>query len=153
MSGVVYTNRVVARNEFGRFIRACEQAAEASVLETVTDGADLAAALAPKRSGRLAASIKPFMLSSTSGVWGSNVKYAAAQEKGASAHTITAYVSFYWDKMGRQWLYPTTYQRLTGHPRADPINHPGNPATHFLRDSAAVMRRRMIRTAKSRYPG
>ncbi len=153
MSGVVYTNRVIARNSFGRFIRECEQAAEATVYDTVKEGAEVAAVLAPKRTGRLASSIEPFMLSATSGVWGSNVKYAAAQEKGAVPHPISAYVSFYWDKMGRQWLHPPTYQRLTGHPGADPINHPGNAATHFLRDSAAMMQRRMAQIAKSRYPG
>ena len=153
MSGVIYTNRVIARNNFGRFIAECEQAAENTVEDTVSEGADIAASLAPKRTLRLASSIKPFMLSRTSGVWGSNVPYAAAQEKGAAPHPISAYVSFYWHKVGRQWLPPPAYERITGRPGADPIQHPGNPARHFLRDSQAIMKRRMIQIAKMRYPG
>lgn len=153
MPGVVYTTRVIARNEFGRFIRECEQAAEQTVHDTVSEGADVAAMLAPKRTMRLASSIKPFMLSRTSGVWGSNAPYAAAQEFGAAPHDISAYVSFYWHKAGRQWMHPNLYQRVTGHPGADPIRHPGNPATHFMLDSEKIMKRRMMAIAKMRYPG
>ena len=153
MSGVVYTNRVIARNRFGQFIRDCEQAAEDTVEQTVKEGAELAAVFAPKRTLRLAGSIKPFMLSRTSGVWGSNAPYAAAQEYGARPHPISAYVSFYWHKVGRQWLHPPVYERLTGHPGADPISHPGNPATHFMRDSFRIMSSRITQIAKQRYPG
>jgi hypothetical protein len=153
MSGVVYTNRVIARNNFGQFIRECEQAAEATVEQTVTEGAEIAASFAPKRTLRLASSIKPFMLSRTSGVWGTNVPYAASQERGAVPHPISAYVSFYWHKVGRQWLHPPEYERLFGFPGADPIQHPGNPATHFLRDSFQIMSRRITTIAKARYPG
>ncbi len=153
MSGLVYSNRVIARNNFGRFIRECEQAAESTVLETVTEGARLAAVYAPKRTFTLAGSIKPFMLSATSGVWGTNTPYAAAQEFGAAAHTIDAHVKFFWNKAGRMWMYPETYLARTGYPGADPINHPGNPATHFMRDSQQIMSRRMVQIAKNRYPG
>lgn len=153
MSGVIYTNRVIVRNNFGRFIADCEQAANETVEDVVTEGAEVAASFAPKRTMRLANSIKPFMITRTSGVWGSNAPYAAAQEKGAVPHPISAYVSFYWHKAGRQWLHPPAYEWITGYPGADPISHPGNPATHFLRDSATVMRPRMVQIAKSRYPG
>lgn len=93
------------------------------------------------------------MLSRTSGVWGSNVPYAAPQEFGARPHPISAYVSFYWDKVGRQWLHPPAYERITGYPGADPISHPGNPARHFMRDSYQIMSRRIAAIAKMRYPG
>lgn len=153
MGGVVYSTTVVARNEFGRFIRDCEQAAENTVEDTVSEGADVAAMLAPKRTLRLASSIKPFMLSRTSGVWGSNVPYAAAQERGAVPHPISAYVSFYWQKAGRKWMHPDLYRRVTGGEPADPIWHPGNPARNFMRDSQAIMKRRMMAIARVRYPG
>lgn len=153
MSGIVYSNQVIARSRFGQFIRECEQAAEATVLDTVTEGAKLAAVYAPKRTFRLAGSIKPFMLSATSGVWGTNTPYAAAQEFGAVRHTIDAHVSFYWNKAGRMWMWPETYERRTGHPGADPINHPGNPGVHYMRDSQKIMSRRMVQIAKARYPG
>lgn len=151
MSGVVYSNRVIARNNFGQFIRDCEQAANATVLDTVQEGADLAASFAPRRTGRLASSIKPFMLSATSGVWGSGLKYAAAQETGAKRHTITPNVQFFWDKAGRWWIAPEKY--WGGDPPFPPINHPGNPGTHYMKQSAAIMRRRMTQIAKTHYPG
>jgi hypothetical protein len=153
MSGVVYSNTVVARNGLGQFIRDCEQAAGATVRDFVEEGASVAATMAPRRSGQLASSIKPFMLTATSGVWGSNVKYAAAQEFGAGPHDISAHVKFFWDKAGRMWMYPETYERVTGFPGADPIHHPGNPATHFMKHSWEVMKPRFTALAKKHYPG
>lgn len=148
-----YSNQVILRNSFGQFIRECEAAAEATVQEMVDDGAKVAAGLAPKRTGRLAASIKGFMLSRTSGVWGTNLKYAAPQEFGAAPHEITAYVSFFWDKVGRMWLHPDQYLYQFGHFGADPINHPGNPATHYMQQSWAIMSPRFVELAKKYYPG
>ncbi len=149
----IYTTRVVARNRFGQFIRDCEQAAENTVEDVVEEGAKVASGIAPRRTGRLAASIKPFMLSRTSGVWGTNVKYAAPQEFGAGPHPISAYVNFYWDKMGRQWMTPPRYEQVTGMPGADPISHPGNPATGFMIGSFNAVKGRMVQIARARYPG
>lgn len=144
---------VYSRNGIGRFISACERAATETVMDGAEAGARVSATLAPKRTGRLAASISPFLLSRTSAVWGSNLKYALPQETGAARHPLPANVSFFWEREGRMWLPPESYFKLTGHAGADPIDHPGNPATHYLRDGYKAVKGRMMSFAKRNYPG
>lgn len=147
------SNRVVVRNKMGQFIRECEDAAQRTVVEAINEGADLSAALAPKRTGALAASIVPLVLSRTSGVWGSSLKYAMPQEEGSVRHALPADVSFWWEREARMWMPPDVYLRVTGYPGNDPIDHPGNPATHYLRDAYRVISRRLVKIAAKHYPG
>lgn len=153
MASAAVSTRVTARSGIGRFIADCEGAATATVLEAATDGSRIAAGRAPKRTGALAASIKPFLLSRTSAVWGSSLKYALPQETGSVPHDLPSNVSFFWEREGRMWMAPDTYQRVTGHAGADPIKHPGNPATHYLRGSYSVIKPRLLSIAKKHYPG
>lgn len=147
------STHVVARNRFGQFIRAVEQAATETVLDTATQGAAASATLAPRRTGALAGSIKPFVVSRTAAVWGSNLKYALPQETGSVAHDLPANVSFFWEREGRMWMTPDQYLARTGYPGNDPIQHPGNPATHYLRDGYRSIRGRMLAIAAKHYPG
>jgi hypothetical protein len=153
------STQVHARNGIGQFIKACEEAATQTVLDTIEAGQRESQARAPVRTGALRASIQPFLTSRTSGVWGSSLKYALAHEKGSGIHggkgkyPISAYVRFFWDKAGRMWLHPDEYFNWTGHEGADPIMHPGVPATHYLRDGYEAIKPRMMQYARKNYPG
>lgn len=150
---VAVTSRVVARNSMGRFIAACEQAATETVLDIAQQGANASRTFAPSRTGKLRASIQPFLLSRTQAVWGSSLKYALPQETGSVAHDMPANVSFFWEREGRMWMTPSQYLWITGFEGADPIRHPGNPATHFLRDGWRSVKPRMVAIADKHYPG
>jgi len=150
---VAVSTRVVARNNIGQFIRDCEQAAGETVLDVAKQGVAASQALAPKRTGALAASIQPFLITRTQAVWGSALKYALPQETGARPHPLPANVSFWWEREGRPWMAPETYLRVTGFPGADPISHPGNPATHYLRDGFDAIKHRITDIMRKHYPG
>jgi hypothetical protein len=147
------STEVHVRDEFGRFIRDIEGAATRAVEEALDAGIAAARAEAPVRTGRLRASFQPVILSRTSGVFINDAPYALFQDQGAGPHEIDAHVKFYWDKVGRMWMYPETYLRVTGFPGADPIHHPGNPATHFFDAGMAAIRRQMPAILARVYPG
>lgn len=143
---VATSTRVYARNGFGQFRRACDEAATATIAEAVNDGADLAADMAPYRTGVLANSITPRMIDSRSGEWGSDLKYALPQETGSVPHPLPANVTFFWVREGRDW-------KPSGPTSTQVINHPGNPATNFLRDSYEAISARIMSIARKHYPG
>lgn len=126
------SNSVLPRDGFGRFIADVEGAATKVVEDALDAGVDAARAQAPIRTGRLRGSFKPAIISRTEGLFVNTAPYAEFQDQGAGPHNIDAHVSFFWDKMGRKWMWPETYLRKTGYEGADPIHHPGNPATHFM---------------------
>lgn len=148
----VSTN-VIVRDRFGQFIADIAGAATRSVEDALDVGVAAARARAPQRTGRLRGSFVPAILSRTSGVFLNTAPYAMAQDQGAVPHTIDAHVSFFWDRAGRRWMWPETYQRVTGHPGADPIHHPGNPATHFMDAGYDAIKRRMPAILQRNYPG
>lgn len=139
---IAVSSRVTIRDEFGRFISACDEAATATVEEVIRKGAALSAAMAPKRSGALAASITPAMIDSRSGHWYSDLKYALPQETGSVPHEITGRVSFFWEREGRPWR-----------PGDNMIHHPGNPATHYLLSGYEIVFKDAIAIADKHYPG
>lgn len=147
------SNNVIVRDNFGRFIADIEGAATKSVEEALDVGIAAARVQAPKRTGRLKASFVPVILSRTAGVFMNQAPYAGAQDQGARPHDISAYVSFFWDKMGRRWMSPPEYLAKTGYPGADPIYHPGNPATHFMDAGYSAIKRRMQAIIAKNYPG
>jgi hypothetical protein len=152
-SGVAVSSHVIARDEFGRFIRDIEEAATKSVEEALDVGIAAARAQAPVRTGRLRGSFVPVILSRTSGLFMNTAPYAMAQDQGARPHPIPAHVRFWWDKVGRMWMYPETYERVTGFPGADPIHHPGNPATHFMDAGYVAIKRAINGILQRNYPG
>lgn len=142
------SNRVIARNSFGRFIRECEAAGQKTVMEAVELGASLSRSLAPvgpkkdKRTVKLKDSISVKMLSSTSGVWVSSARHTLPIEKGATPHTISGDVTFFWEKHDRMW-----------NPGQNTINHPGNAAQPFLQPAYDIVSKQVIKIADKNYPG
>lgn len=153
MAGVAVSTQVSFRNNMGVFIADCENAARETITDLVTEGAALSKSLAPKghkpdpRTQTISASIEPVVISRTSGLWRATARHAMAQERGASAHTITGrpWLGFYWEAEGRDWE-----PGLMGKP--DRVSHPGNPAHPYLKPAYEVIFRRAIRTADQYYP-
>lgn len=145
---VAVSNRVIARDNFGRFIAECKMAATATVKELIEEGTNLSRAMAPAsgkpdpRTAPLKASIYGEMLSATSGHWVATARHALPIEFGAGAHQITGWVGFFWENAGRQW-----------EPGPNMINHPGNAAQPYLRPAYEVIMSRAISVADKHYPG
>jgi len=129
--------RVVARDEFGHFIAAKNRAITASVEEAVQEGAKSAAALASRKTGAMAGSIEPVMLSATSGAVAVGTDHWRHQEYGTRPHPITGNVLFWWQKRGRYFT-----------PGYNTINHPGNPGVHFMRAGYRVAKRELMHALK-----
>lgn len=149
------TNQVIVRSNMGRFIADCEGAATKTVMEVADKGSNISRALAPKRTGRLAASIKPFLVSRTAAVWGTNVDYAMHQEKGTRRHPMSGRVSFFWMKMGRPWYpynSPEAHENIGG-PGTSVIDHPGNPGVHYLENGYNMIKGAALKIADKHYPG
>lgn len=144
--------QVHMRDELGRFIKEVEGAATKAVERSLQVGESAAKARAPIRTGRLRNSFFPAVLSRTSGVLTNTAPYARWQDEGAGRHPLPANVSFFWEREGRMWMPPEVYLRVTGYPGADPIDHPGNPATHFMDAGYRAMIARMQSILDSSYP-
>lgn len=134
MADVGFSTRVHWRDEFGRFAQALDIGAQRSQKEAGEIGATLAAALAPKRSGFLAGTIR-----STGHGFAATAGYAAAQEEGAAPHLIGAG----FDKV----LVGDDFGPVLG-----PVTHPGNPATHFMRDALRLVNQRIMGVIRSNMP-
>lgn len=135
MADVIISMRVQWRDEFGRFAQALDIGAKRSQSEASEIGAALAAALAPKRSGFLASTIH-----STGAGFAAGAGYAAAQEEGAGAHAIGA--------PGQ-----TLANEADGFgPVRGPVLHPGNPATHFMRDALRLVNQRIMSIIRANMP-
>lgn len=115
------------RDEFGRFRAVYNAAEERAVGDAVGDLEDLARAWAPSRSGELRGSIVSAHFGK-SGVVGATADHAPPQEFGAGPHTI-----------------PNAFG-------VGPVQHPGNPATHFLGRAAEAMRDRFVRAIERAFP-
>lgn len=148
----IVSAEVHVRDELGRFIRDIEGAATKAVEKGLDVGIAAAQTRAPVRTGRLYDSFLPVILSRTSGVFINTAPYADYQDRGAGRHAIPARVHFFWEKAGRYWMWPETYERITGHPGADPIDHPGNPATHFMDAGYRAIVAALPRIIASTYP-
>jgi hypothetical protein len=148
MAGIAVSTRVIARNDMGQFIAACERAATETVREAIKDGERAAKQYAPRGSKRdprtvtLREGMYSRMLGATSGEFGCIARHALDQEFGAGPHPITGRVSFWWDAMGRAWT-----------PGSNMIQHPGNPAQPYLRPAYALVMARVMRIAAAKYPG
>lgn len=134
MAGVGVSTRVQWRDDSGRFASAMDTGAQRSQVEGGRIGAVLAAALAPRRSGFLAGGIR-----SNGHGFEATAPYAAAQEKGAGAHLIG--VGF------NKVLVGDDFGPVLG-----PVEHPGNPATHFMRDALRLVNRRLMGIIRANMP-
>lgn len=136
MAGVGFSTRVQWRDEFGRFAQALDVGAQRSQAEAGEIGAVLAAGLAPKRSGFLASTIR-----ATGHGFAAGAGYAAAQEEGAGPHLIGASFG------------STLVNEAEGFgPVIGPVVHPGNPATHFMRNALRMVNQRLMGIIRSNMP-
>lgn len=132
MAGLELKYEVHFRDQFGQFKAACDAAATRSVKETADDLRDLAADNAPVKSGDLRDSIRVEEISSRSAAVGSSLKYARPQEEGGVPHAIDT-----------TWPYGEEHI----------IQHPGNPATHFLKRAVDTIMPKFLANMKKNYPG
>lgn len=135
MADVGFSCRTQWRDEFGRFAQALDVGAKRSQKEAGEIGAVLAAALAPKRSGFLAST-----LHSTGHGFAAGAGYAAAQEEGAGPHLI-----------GVEGQVLANRDDNFG-PVLGPVRHPGNPATHFMRQALQMVNQRLMGIIRSHMP-
>ena len=121
MSDIVVSHQVALRSEIGRFISQVEEGGQAALREMTNMIAGFAVGYAPRRSGRLAASISGIVRGNT-GFAFADAPYARAQEKGARPHVIA-------NREGPQDVLANEEQNFFS---AHAVMHPGNPAAHFL---------------------
>jgi len=136
MGNIGFETRVQWRDEFGRFAQALDVGAQRSQEEASQVGAVLAAAFAPKRSGLMAGTIR-----STGSGFMVGTAYALAQEKGAAPHLIGATFG------------STLVNEAEGFgPVMGPVVHPGNPATHFMKNALRMVNQRIMGIIRSNMP-
>jgi hypothetical protein len=178
---VATTKTVIARDNFGRFLRECEIAGELTVQEAVEEGAKISKALAPRGKKKdtrsptkLWRSIQPYMLTPTSGGWGSDHRAALPQEYGTRPHKIPGNpdLHFWWHRMGRYFVasrfyyfnydyYNDEYFDIRTGESVGPerpmvqtvVRHPGHKAQPFLGPAYKIMMSRIMDIAKKHYPG
>lgn len=146
MGDIAVSNKVIARDEFGRFIAECRMAGELTMRDLAEKGAELSRVMAPKghkpdpRTPRIVDSIRS-SYTATTAHWEADARHALYQEKGAPPHAIPGDVSFFWEKMGRMWR-----------PGHNIIAHPGNPAHPYLRPAYEIIMATWMSYAKRYFP-
>lgn len=135
MADVGFSVRTQWRDEFGRYAQVLDVSAQRSQKEAGEIGAVLAAGLAPKRSRFLASTIR-----STGHGFAAGAGYAAAQEKGAGPHSI-----------GAPGQVLANEAEGFG-PVRGPVLHPGNPATHFMRQALRLVNQRLMGIIRANLP-
>lgn len=131
MADIGISTKVQWRDEFGRFAQTLTVGAERSQRDASNLGAQVAAMLAPKRSGALGESVH----STGSGFATGALPYAEAQEEGAAPHWIG------WES---EVLMGDNFGPVRG-----PVLHPGNPATHFMRNALRFVNSRLMGIIRS----
>lgn len=129
------TNNVYVRDSAGRFLERWNEKKREASRRLAKEGAEIAYALAPKRTRRMANTLldPANQTSGTSGFsWKVQAPYWRVQEGGGPAHPITGMVNFWWEKEGRAW-----------NPGMNWIRHPGNPGVHFMQRSYEAIKPRV----------
>lgn len=143
------SNRVIARDRWGRFQRNIENASSEAVRELIEEGMNISRAMAPvgqkhdKRTLPLRDSLFMVMETATRGYWGSSARHALHQEYGTDPHTIPGHpnLAFFWEAAGRNWIPASIYYNTPG--LQDMVNHPGHGAQPFLRPAYEIIRDKM----------
>lgn len=117
------TNSVTVRDHTGRFLDRYQEKKRRGLEELMKAGAKRARELAPFQTGRLASTIR-YSTGTSGGSWSVGTGYWGPQEFGARPHSMRGDVTFYWQREARFWRSGDNI-----------INHPGNPAVHFMRRS------------------
>lgn len=162
----VNTNVVFERDEFGRFIKECEDAAHRTVEDTVKLGVRTAKALAPVGGERKSnysqrAGYRPLRSSiegkamGNRGEWTVSAPHWKYVEFSTGAHPITGFLGFPWEGSPEGQFVWHDY-RFSNWNEAEgaTIHHPGTHEQPFMRPSyERAARRQMMAIAKRNYPG
>lgn len=156
---IAASNRVIARNGIGQFIRDCEGAATRTVQRASERGAKLSKTFAPighkpdPRTIPLRESIFSEVLGRTSAHWVATARHALPIEFGAGPHDIPGNpaLSFFWEAAGRMWIPASEFYGIPG--LQDIVHHPGNAAQPYLRPAYNIVMGQIMSIAKSEYPG
>lgn len=135
MADVGFKSHVRWRDESGRFAAAMTDGARRSQEEAGKIGAALAIALAPERDGILKGSIH-----ANGAGFEADAGYAAAQEEGAGPHEIGAPGQV----LGNE---DDGFGPVRG-----PVEHPGNPAVHYMRDALRLVNARLMGIIRGNMP-
>ena len=145
MAGIHISNHVAVRDGMGRFIADIEAAAPKLIQASLDAGEEVAQGVAPEDTGRLRGSFVTKLVSRTMGYLGNTAPYAKWQDQGGDPHKQRANVSFFWEEQGRMWRPGKTPPQM--------INHPGNPATHFMKAGYEAACRFAAANMDRFYPG
>lgn len=144
---IAVSNKVVARNDTGQFITACEIGGRDTMRDIATQGAELSRQLAPvgkkpdPRTPKLRDAIS-LSYTSTTAQWRCVARHAIIIEKtGSTQHFQSGDVQFFWEKRGRMWT-----------PGDNLISHPPTRPQPYLRPAYIMMMARALDIARSHYP-
>lgn len=150
MSGLAVSNHVVVRDDFGRFIKACNDAAAKVVDDAIDTGVALSAGYAPTgyradpRTAKLHDSFFAERISRTQGYWGNDARHALFVEFGTNAHPISGHLEFFWEKYFRMFI-PSG--------EIDTVQHPGTHEQPYLRPAYKVVQGMIPGMMRKYYPG
>ena len=140
------TARVQWRDPLGRFAERVREAGDEAAYDLAKEGAKLSAAYAPKKTRRLVRAIKAVKGLVGQARWVVEgdpelLRYAAAQETGAAAHTIES-------KDGGALA-----NKEDGfYARSGKVRHPGNPAVRFMERARVELARKAVVVVRKRLP-
>lgn len=154
---IAMSNRVIARDDFGRFISDVHQATHEAVRDLLHEGMEISRDLAPvghkadRRTVPLKDSMFVHMESRTRGYWGSFARHALPIEKGARRHFIfgNPNLGFFWEREGREWIPAEVFYKSPG--MRDFVDHPGNRAQPFLRPAYDILQSRIMSTLRTKF--
>jgi hypothetical protein len=128
--GILVSNRVVARNELGRFAERVHEANSRATATAGRRGAMKMREIVPKKTRNLAQSVHWHLTGSTKGEisFGRGAPYWRYVAYGAREHKITAWVRFWWEREKRPWALPSDPDQKINHPGIKP--HPFIQTVH-----------------------
>lgn len=142
-----FSNRVIARNNMGRFLSRLELAGARTMEDIADEGVKLSRGLAPTRTDgredRRTRSLQESfftIVTPNSAQWGNSARHAMPQETGSVPHPITGNVTFWWVNEDRLWT-----------PGKNTIDHPGNPSRPYLRPAYVQVMSRYMEIARRHY--
>lgn len=134
---------------FYQFVAHMEEADRRSTEEAAEEGARVARLLAPKKTGRMASTIRASnsAMDATGGIRGAifaeitvGTNHWKFAESGTVPHEITGQVSFWWAREQRRW-----------HPGPNIINHPGMLGSHFMQAAYVAAAEELIHAMRRNY--
>lgn len=129
MADIPVTARVYWRDPFGRFMRETDEASADAIQAASRQGSELAKAFASKRTGEMAGEIHPIGSGMHGGWAAGSSPQTEPQEFGAGPHEIPN--AFGWGVT---------------------VQHPGNPAQHFMKRSFDIISAKLAAMVQARLP-